>query len=453
MISSSVAGTPSSHLVGAMEALWQLPDSAWKNLTETPLYAQLVDAIEPYCADARRFFGGISMSCALAGLGLPCGLPESKKHLAMTAREAAERLQAALEATCFTRVHLMPLDLADGLPRACFGNAVVGRLTKDELAELVDLDRMERVHPGKSFDLDEFSQFQWLVVREQVSIRRGPEGRELFRFSFDPKQDYGRIEPHRGKYPEAVETALFWLALAPWEIWSDAPHIEWRGMQIPWLYSVDHDLFSTMKRPPSSDTLTWEDRIAHDAEGRSVDISQPVAMWLRDGSADALTEHFAGRAQAIAQLPQLQLFQTPVAHFFCRAFLTDGIDEFMSHLLAIEAALGLPLDYKRKSSSGVGTHDKLGATERVCARLVALLDEQATSDYRELFELRSEFLHGRSMQAIPALLRVRARTLARRVVDSLVLANQSDQALVRDAFLDELLDRGVPLLPAKNQRA
>lgn len=341
----SLSQRPSAELVEVMEAIWELPDSAWKQLTETPLYTRLVEAIAPHCADVRRFFGGISMSSALAGLGLPCGLPESKKHLAITAGEAAVRLQAALEATSFTRVHLIPLDLADGLPRAYFGNAMVGRLTKDELGELVDLDRMERIHPEGSFDLDEFSQFQWLVVREEVSILRGPEGRELYRFSFDPKEDYGRIEPHRSKYPEAVETALFWLALAPWEIWSDAPHIEWRGMQIPWLYSVDHDLFSIMKRPPSSDTLTWEDRIAYDAEGRPIEVSQPVAMWLSDRPADALTEHFAGRSQAISQLPQLQLFQTPVVHFFTRAFLADGIDEFLGHLLAIEASLGLPGDH------------------------------------------------------------------------------------------------------------
>jgi len=453
MMSSSFAGRPSAQLIDAMEGIWELPDSSRKNLTETPLYAQLLDAIAPNCAEVRKMFGGISMSSALAGLGLPCGLPASKKHLAMPARDAADRLHAALEATSFARFHLMPLDLADGLPGAHFGNAMVGRLTMAELRELVDLDRMERIHPEVSFDLYEFSQFHWLVVREEVPIARGPGGRELFRFSFDPQEDYGRIEPHRGRYPEAVETALFWLALAPWEIWADAPHIEWRGMQIPWLYSVDHDLFSIMKRPPSSDTLTWEDRIAHEADGRPVEISQPVAMWLSDGSEDALTEHFAGRLQAISQLPQLQLFQTPVAHFFTRAFLADGIDEFMAHLLAIEAALGLPGDYKRKSSSGVSTHGGLGATERMCARLAALLDVQAASDYRNLFELRSTFLHGRSMQAIPAGLRIRARTLARRVVDGLVMANQANLTLGRDAFLDDLLDQGVLLVQPQTQGA
>ncbi|HGM6730980.1 TPA: hypothetical protein ACKQBZ_004523 [Stenotrophomonas maltophilia] len=444
---------PSAELVEAMEVLWRLPDAALRDLTRNPAYLRLLDAISPHCSEVRKFFGEISMSRALAGLGLPCGLPASKKHLAIPARDAAERLQAALKATSYTRFHLMPLDLAGRIPTAHFGNAMVGRLSSEQLSRFADYDRMHRFYAEVSFDLYEFSQFHWLVVKEEVPILHGSGGRQLYQMPFDLSEDFGCIEPHQGKYPEAVETALFWLALAPWELWVDAPHIEWRGMQIPWVYSVDHDLFSAMKRPPSSDTLTWEDRVLYEDDGRPVDLSQPVSMWVSDEVEEGLVKHFEDRIVAIAEFAQLQLFQTPVAHFFTRAYLANGIDEFMGHLLAIEAALGLPGDYKRKSSSGLATHRRYYATDRMCGRLVAMLDLAAASDYRELFELRSQFLHGRSMQAIPAAVRLRARTLARRVVDGLVLASQAGQTLGRGTFLDNLLDQGVPLLQPQTQGA
>ncbi|MEA9482418.1 hypothetical protein VC290_19095 [Xanthomonas campestris] len=445
---------PSAKLISAMAALWEHPESAWEDLTTTPLYSNLLDALAPDCADVRRFGGMVSMSRALASLGLPCGLPASKRHLALSAEAAAERLNTAIRATDFTRVHLMPLDMADTLPALCFGNATVGRLTAQQLRQIVDLDRMERIYPDHGFDLDQFAQFQWLVVRENVPINRGPGGRELHSFRLDPMEDYGRIEPHRGIYSEAVETALFWLALAPWEQLTESPDIDWRGMQIPWTYTVDHDLFAAMKRPPSSDTLSWEDSVSQDEYGHPFEVVRPVSMWLSDGSADTLRGHFSARLEAVSQLPRFQLFKTPVIYFFTRAFLVRGIDEFMAHMLVIEAALGLPEDYQRKSSTGAKAYESYGgATKRVSARLLVMLEPSAASDYDQLFKVRSEFLHGRSMQVISGLQRIKARSLARRVVDALVAVSQNDQNLERGTFLDDLLDRGVVLDPTRPKTA
>lgn len=62
----SVEG-PSAKLISAMEALWELPESAWRDLTTTPCYSNFLDALAPDCADVRRFGGMVSMSRALAG--------------------------------------------------------------------------------------------------------------------------------------------------------------------------------------------------------------------------------------------------------------------------------------------------------------------------------------------------------------------------------------------------
>ncbi|KAA8921387.1 hypothetical protein CEK64_02375 [Xanthomonas sontii] len=177
-------------------------------------------------------------------------------------------------------------------------------------------------------------------------------------------------------------------------------------------------------------------------------------MWLSEGSADTLRGHFRARLEAVSQLPRFQLFKTPVIHFFTRAFLARGIDEFMAHMLVIEAALGLPEDYQRKSSTGAKAHESYGgATKRVSARLSVMLEPSAASDYDQLFKVRSEFLHGRSMQVISGLQRIKARSLARRVVDALVAVSQNDQNLERGTFLDDLLDRGVVLDPTRPKTA
>lgn len=270
-------------------------------------------------------------------------------------------------------------------------------------------------------------------------------------FDFDLYEDQGRIVPHRGKYPPVVERALFWLALAPWEEWVERVGFDWRCFDVPWVYTIDHDLFSTMKCPPSSDTLSWEDHIVQGDNGDHIELTRPITIWLTGAAKASLSDHFGSRAVAMNTFEQLQLLQTPVVHFFTRAFLSEGIDEFLAHLLAIEAGLGMQGDHKRKDSKGREVHQRLGgATERMVARLTALLDGAAGESYKQLFKKRSEFLHGRSMQDIPSRERVLARTLSRRVVDALVLVNQIVPEIDRGQYLDDLLDEGALLISARN---
>jgi len=394
--------------------------------------------------------GSISLASALAGLGLPCGLPSNARHLAISAQEAATQLLAGFEATAFRRTHLIPLDLSDTLPTITFGDCRVGRMSMEELRQYVDYDRLARTYGDGGFDLGRFQQFHWLIVEEEAPVNRGQDGRELYRFHFDALEDHGRIEPHQSRYPKAVERALFWLALAPWERLVERPHFGWRGFHVPWVYTVDHDLFATLRRPPSPDSLSWEEHLAYNGDGEPIEQTRPIACWLSEDIDAELTAHFHLRASAIARFEELELLQTPMAHFFTRAYLSDGIDEFLGHLLAIEAGVGLPSDRGGKDSAGRKTKDTRGPSERIVARLAALLDVPSAESYRSLFKDRSVFLHGRSMPAIPADQRILARTLARRVVDALVLANQADPSLERGAFVDSLFDQGVKLIAAKN---
>lgn len=60
--------------------------------------------------------------------------------------------------------------------------------------------------------------------------------------------------------------------------------------------------------------------------------------------------------------------------------------------------------------------------------------------------VRSAFLHGRAMKAISTKERVMARSLARQVVEALILATQSPLISSREDFLDGQLDKGSLLI-------
>jgi hypothetical protein len=143
----------------------------------------------------------------------------------------------------------------------------------------------------------------------------------------------------------------------------------------------------------------------------------------------------------------LVLFETPVAHFLVRAFLAEGVDEFLAHITTIEAALGLRADYQKNFRVAPDRHKGMRATNRMRGRIAGLLgDRRYANQYERLFDKRSAFLHGRAMTAISTEERVMARSLAREVVQALILATQSGPISSREDFLDGLLDKGAPLI-------
>ncbi|MGG6549329.1 UNVERIFIED_CONTAM: hypothetical protein NY100_28320, partial [Prevotella sp. 15_C9] len=68
----------------------------------------------------------------------------------------------------------------------------------------------------------------------------------------------------------------------------------------------------------------------------------------------------------------------------------------------------------------------MSATKRMRGRLAGLLGDRLYADqYERLFNVRSAFLHGRAMTAISTKERVSARSLARQVVEALILATRA----------------------------
>lgn len=430
-----------SALMDAMKNLWLLRPPGPENIFSAKAFKQLTETCtELYPPSQSSDALGFALHNALRCLGLPCALPETKQSLSLAVEEAAWRLNEAFGQTKLSRVHLVPLDYAGDLPPLAFGPAIVKRFSSAELAELIDLPRLKRSHPEWRFDGDGLSHFTWLLVREDVPLEREPGKRAAPFFYTSIDLDMGAIDPHQQRFPVAVNIALFTLLLAPWEEWAEYTEVDWRPFRTPWSYTADDDIFAARSAPPRSDTLGWEPCIYTDRFGEPIEAERPISLLLADSAARADQWVSAHRWDQVQAARQAGLFAGPVIHFLNRAFLSTGIDEFLAHITVIEAALGTSLDFdaaKRPKIMGKNP----GATKRVAARLAGLLGEDASSDnYQRLFDVRSAFVHGRTLGQIPTSDRVLARSLARRTASALIDAATKEPALSREAFLKRLLD-------------
>jgi hypothetical protein len=251
----------------------------------------------------------------------------------------------------------------------------------------------------------------------------------------------------RANFPPLLRTLSSSSCWQPWETLVHTQDLNWRGFRVPWVHTVDGDLFIQHQPVPSPDTLDWEERPFQDAYGETVEVMVPVRLSLKDHAAAELKMWDQARWDVVQQARKTPLFETPIVHFFVRAFLADGVDEVLAHMTMIEAALGLHADYKSSERFSADRHPRMGATKRMRGRVAGLLGNGSfAAQYDQLFNVRSAFLHGRTMNAISSSERVLARSLARQVVEALVLATLQDPITTREAFLDNLLDHGLPLL-------
>lgn len=440
------------EILGAMADLWLLRAPGPDDIQKHVAFFRLCEACGEGRPDKDTMGFRFALSSALRSLGLPCGLQGTNAQSVLSFEDAASRLEEALGATTTKRIHLAPLDLAEELPEMAFGPARVRRFAPEELSVLFDEPRLNRFLPNLTLDADRFSEFYWLVVEEDITLDPSPGKRALPFLSVNMSEDFGRIEPHKKRFPTAIEDALFFLMLAHWEEWAMMPDVDWRGFQVPWVYSCDSDLFASPSVTPASDTLSWEPHIYSDGFGDVVELERPVRLPL---SVDKdIVQKFMSqdRWEATEQAKGSVLFETPIEHFFLRAFWADGMDEFLAHVTAIEAALGTQSDFRADMRITPDPHPNWSATKKMKRRVAGLLeDQQFARDYGKLFDLRSAFLHGRNMNHVASQDRILARTLACRVVEALINATQTGAIVSREAFLDDLLERGSSLAQSASE--
>lgn len=425
-------------LTAAIEALWKsgpLPpgrphdSSSFRHLMEicTNLFP---DAVGSRGEDRGPDFEGLGW--ALRHFLLSSGAmasATSNNDVAIDPKHVARALVDAMRMSTTQVFYLCPLDRAGQLPELRFGPCEVRQFTSTELNRLVQVDKLKNWRPGYVFDSKAFAQFSWLVVTEREKVPT-QVGRRAMPFLYQEIDwQYGSIQPHKNSLPPPVESALFALLLLPWECLVDHSDLEWRGFQIPWTHFINADPFTHPTQPPSADTLSWEPCASNDPNGGVVETQRPIVHELLEGSTTDLPL-LASRAWADASAAsKAQLFNPLVAHFLVRAFISDGIDEFLWHMTSMEAALGMKEDYEHRG----------GGSGKLRSRIAAITKRSTAADeYRDLFEIRSQFVHGRNLNTITAEKRVNARSLAREVASKLVEAAVGSTHLTREEFLKGL---------------
>jgi hypothetical protein len=443
-----------SLLLHAVTELWLVPPPAPKHLLAMPEFQRLRDRCQILYPDAGgRQSLALALSTILRRLGLPCLLAPEDAHLSLAPEAATQAMDAAFRCTTSKRIHLCPLDRADNIPSLTFGPNRVRRYSASELDEIVDPRQLRHTNQGWLFDSRRFSNFSWLIVKEDIQLDGRPGARAVPALFENLGQDFGRIEPHKPRLPPAVEAALFGLLTAPWEDLVEYRDIDWRGFHIPWVYTIDNDIFARSTAPPSPDTLSWEPYF--DQSGEETEYEQPTTLRLVDGVESDLEWLNDEAWSDLTGARKSPILSDLVAHFFVGAFLSKGIDEFLAHITTIEAAVGLAGDYgfddkgqripkKVNLKSPIGNN--LPPSVRVERRVAGLLGAKSYGDtYGELFHLRSRFLHGRSMNGISGNMRLAARQVARKVVCALIDAAIANPAMMRDSYLEKLLADGIKL--------
>jgi len=439
-----MAASPS--MIDAVEAVWRIPRPGPDNLLASPAFIALSERCKAEYGGGKPAFG---LNTALRSLGLPCHLPANKADLSLDPESAANAIDEAYGRKTTLRRHLCPLDLADEMPFLSFGNARVAAFSAEDLARLFNAQRLARYFRNQSLDAKRLAQFSWLVVEEEVALDPRPEARATPFMQMTLDRDFGEIDPHLGRFPSAVERALFFLLLAPWERWSTVPEVDWRGFRLPWIYTVDDDLFIRPSPPPSADSLTLEPWIVEGDKGEDIELERPTVLPLEDDASSGLLALITDDAwKDLETARATDLFETPIEHFLVRAFLADGMDEVMAHMTVIEAAVGLEMDHKKKLRPKPEPHKTVSsATDRVAARVAVVLDDPTSlQSYKDLFDLRSAFVHGRAgLQKVSTNQRVMARSLARGVARGLVDLTLSGPK-PRTDVLGDLLARGAQYL-------
>lgn len=305
------------ELRDALTAVWQIPRPSPEKLFSAPAFLALSNFCNKRYGDSETRF---ALGNPLRSLGLPCSLPAKQASLALDVSTAADALDSAFTRRKTVHRHLCPLDLADDLPPLSFGTTRVGKFSADELATLFDAPRLARIFPTLPLESERLAQFHWLVVEEEIELDPRPEAR-AFPILFKPLcADFGEIDPHLGRFPLAVESALFFLLLARWEDWSTAPEANWCGFQVPWIYTIDDDLFVRPARPPSADSLTLEPWIVEDDWGDQIEMERPSTLPLDDCAKTELRQFTSDAWFKVQGARATPLFETPIAHFLVRAF-------------------------------------------------------------------------------------------------------------------------------------
>jgi hypothetical protein len=214
-------------------------------------------------------------------------------------------------------------------------------------------------------------------------------------FSFGDISDGAETETdlvaaHSHGYPLPVERALFALAMCPWEEFVEDEGISWwRPFIVKWVHEVPHDPLARIYALPSADSLSWRINWSVDSKsGQERQYEIPMQMDYNPKGMATIAGDLSGIWKGIDAVWPVQraahpAFNSLVPHFILEAFRATGIDQLIFHNTAIDAAL---------FTQGQGAKRDAGKS------IATLLNKKAADSYFDLYDARSDYIHGRAFK-------------------------------------------------------
>ena len=437
------------RLTRAIEALWQGPPLNSTRPHRSDLFSDLINVCVELFPDAVGTVGpkkapdregaGWAIANALRATGTPWSPMEEIAALAPPPEAVALTIAKAMSAKEVELTHLCPLDQADEWPVLTFGPCEARRFEPKELTAIFQPARLWRHYRNWHFDFNSLARFPWLIAHETLPLSH-PVGSRALPFLYQTlEKPFGAVKPYTRPWPHLLEQAVFLLLLLPWEKMTEHCPFEWRGFRIPWCYTINPDPFSWQSQPPPLEGLSWElDIFTDPVTEETIETYRPEVLPLIASAAGEFHSINDQRWHNVKSTRSSDVLNPLVAHFLVHAFLSVGIDEFLAHMICVEAALGMRRDHDPRRRPKVNGND-MGATARVTRRVYALTgDASKAEDFRRLFKLRSDFVHGNMLGSLSPDDMVTARALARDVADKLVGAAVKNSDMSRERFLESL---------------
>ncbi|HBH6890677.1 hypothetical protein QO199_24530 [Serratia bockelmannii] len=428
--------TTPEKFIDAFNKIWELPAGmSFDEIIKSRELINLREVADEHCYS--KISGSLFdpyLCNGLRKLGVPCFFPAGSSLVETDMMVAARQCYEELNRSTENLISFCPLDCADILPQIKFGKASIKHFSKSELDALLNSVTLQRQPGYKPADTARLSQFLWLMVEHTESLPA--EFSERYWGWGKQKDTPGTVHAYKTPFPDDVEQAIFLLMLAPWQNWLINEDNHWRPFDIPWVHTLSGDIFTRQKPIPSADTLTWVEKYYYDDKHDDwIEYEAPYDYDYKVTDDQLLPFIDATARQNLLRAVNAGFINKAARHQFVNAFIKGGIDEFLSHIVMIDACIGT------KKSNGLKT------------RLVGLMNDASVKQTIDsLYEARSNYVHGDKLDKIDGKNIKIARDLACKTLNAIINAVGQSPTLKRKTFLENINNKGWKLLKTDEQR-
>ncbi len=315
------------------------------------------------------------------------------------------------------RTYLVPLDgVRFGEQHMDCGSFQIQRFTSDELVAIFTNRGRRAFYEWTAVDADRLQEYWFLSVTKEVPARK------LGFFDVD-WSSFDRVEVKYTDYPMPVQDALQLLATHHWraEWWKKSDPVEekgWLGFKVPIVVHIDDDLLAYPS--PAPDLSLFEPwtpvsgMVIDPETGDQVseEIGEEPVFWIDLDERDTkVFKTMMQRLDPIANTVRAKKVDWPFMEvalgFLVKAFFSKGLEQLLWNITVLEALLG---------EKGQGVEGRLA--RRIASILGKKVEERKAivKQFKELYEIRSDLVHGKPLKEVDQRHLLVARQLARQVV-------------------------------------